>query len=94
MWMNVSEWCLDWYDDEMEWGDVPREVRSPVGPRTGEHKCFRGGSPVSGGWPRCSYRGFQAPTFRHFQLGFRLVRNLASASREGANGADRRAIRR
>jgi iron(II)-dependent oxidoreductase len=75
MWTNVSEWCLDWYDDEMEWENVPREVRFPTGPSVGECKSYRGGSPVDKGWPRCSFRGFQVPTFRHFKIGFRLVRN-------------------
>ena len=72
MWSNVSEWCRDWFDDE---GPARDSTRNPTGPESGRFKCFRGGFAASTGWPRCSYRGFQKPEFRHEGLGFRVARS-------------------
>jgi formylglycine-generating enzyme required for sulfatase activity len=72
MWWNVSEWCLDWYDPE--WYTVhPEGCRDPQGPPQGQYRVFRGGCPLDSGWPRCSWRGFQHPAFRHGRIGFRMV---------------------
>ena len=34
---NVSEWCADWYDDNLTGGD------DPVGPAVGDDRVARGG---------------------------------------------------
>jgi iron(II)-dependent oxidoreductase len=73
MWVNVSEWCLDWYDGDYFYEH--EETTDPRGPATGEHKSFRGGNPISSGLQRCSWRGYQKPGFRHSLIGFRLVLN-------------------
>jgi len=66
---NVWEWCHDWYEDY-----PVGEVVDPFGPTTGSSRVYRGGC-----WGRPSrfcrsaYRGWDAPGFRFFNLGFRVV---------------------
>lgn len=84
MWQNVSEWCFDWYDEELYdyddgqyYQNDPTKTTNPTGPITKKYKIHRGGSSMwDSGWPRCSYRAFNKPDFRHPRLGFRVVLNL------------------
>lgn len=84
MWQNVSEWCLDWYDEELypcEDGEYyqnnPNVTKDPAGPAMGKYKVFRGGQMMwEQGWPRCSYRTYQYPDYRDSSLGFRVAINL------------------
>lgn len=71
MWLNVSEWCADWFDDEdLEHIDG---AHNPQGPEIGTSKSFRGGNYIGIGFPRCSARGESAPEERHPGIGFRIV---------------------
>lgn len=75
MWQNVGEWCLDWFSDNEYCGE-PNSVRqNPSGPLEGRYKVFRGGNPLTSGWPRCAYRGYWEPDLQHPTLGFRVVMN-------------------
>ena len=67
---NVWEWMQDWY------GDYPGgTVTDPIGYPVGSYRVVRGG-----GWNsharncRSAYRYYVAPGFRHYDLGFRLLR--------------------
>jgi sulfatase modifying factor 1 len=82
MWQNVSEWCWDWFDENIytyqgeDYNNDPTNIINPVGPKSGDAKIWRGGSGMwQGGWPRCSYRGFSNPDERHLRKGFRVVLN-------------------
>ncbi len=73
MWENVSEWCFDGYLEEAY---QVLDNRNPVETTVDIYKVFRGGNVFSTGWPRCSFRGFNKPEFRHAGLGFRVVMNM------------------
>jgi formylglycine-generating enzyme len=75
MWQNVSEWCLDWFDDGDYFHDPLVKWSNPTGPELGELKVYRGGSPLTSGWSRCTYRKGLNPDTRHSTLGFRVVLN-------------------
>ncbi len=68
---NVWEWCGDWFDSSY-YKDAP-EI-DPSGPKTGQHRVFRGGS-----WnndarnARCAFRDGDEPDLRYTNLGFRVV---------------------
>jgi formylglycine-generating enzyme required for sulfatase activity len=69
---NVYEWCWDWY------GDYTSEAQAnPVGAVSGSFRVIRGGSWVSF-WRtlRSANRGFDTPSYRDFDGGFRLVRSI------------------
>lgn len=68
---NVWEWCEDRYDAGRYQNDP---IRDPTGPSTGSSRAFRGGSwDRAAGRCRSAARGGNAPTFRNFILGFRVV---------------------
>jgi len=66
---NVWEWCLDWYDDQLE-GDAT----DPAGPASGSLRVLRGG-----GWDdppqfcRAAFRAGGNPAGRKDDLGFRIA---------------------
>jgi formylglycine-generating enzyme required for sulfatase activity/tRNA A-37 threonylcarbamoyl transferase component Bud32 len=66
---NVWEWCSDWY------GDYPNaEVTDSTGPTSGSNRVFRGGCWFSGtSYCRSAFRGWDAPSCRYNDLGFRLA---------------------
>ena len=68
---NVEEWCSDWNGKDFYAQSPPVD---PVGPRTGEHRVFRGGSfredPVC---CRSAYRAYTKPDSRSGGRGFRLA---------------------
>jgi len=66
---NVMEWCNDWY------GEYPESPQiNPQGPSSGSLRVFRGG-----GWCdpvktcRSAYRNSLSPSFRNFNIGYRIV---------------------
>jgi sulfatase modifying factor 1 len=66
---NVWEWCQDWY------GSYPASAQTnPTGPTLASYRVLRGG-----GWNRdaqgcrASRRDYSSPSFRLFNLGFRLA---------------------
>ncbi|MCF0203151.1 MAG: formylglycine-generating enzyme family protein [Bacteroidaceae bacterium] len=67
---NVSEWCSDYFADELP--TTPQT--NPTGPKQGDIKVFKGG-----GWKSTretcaiSYRAYDVPYFSHEDLGLRLV---------------------
>ena len=67
---NVYEWCEDWH------GDYPFAVTDPKGPAEGKNRVIRGGAyadyvPLN----RSSDRNRQEPTYRKFNIGFRLAKD-------------------
>jgi formylglycine-generating enzyme required for sulfatase activity len=70
---NVWEWVQDWYGPYSKGDDT-----DPQGPASGTARIFKGGSWLSWGFQetelRPSYRDCRKPSFRHTDLGFRLVR--------------------
>jgi formylglycine-generating enzyme required for sulfatase activity len=70
---NVVEWVWDKY------GPYPEAAISidPIGPDLGDTRIGRGGGWTNPGlYSRVSHRGAEHPTFREFDLGFRLAANL------------------
>ena len=65
---NVWEWCNDWY------GSYNGDATDPVGPSSGSHRVYRGGS-----WHfnalscRSAYRYYWEPDWRDINIGFRLA---------------------
>jgi formylglycine-generating enzyme required for sulfatase activity len=67
---NVREWCQDWYGEYA--AEPPAD---PVGPSKGSGRVDRGGSWSISVAARCrsAYRSRIGPTFRGYNLGFRLA---------------------
>ncbi|MBO7543367.1 formylglycine-generating enzyme family protein [bacterium] len=70
---NVSEWCLDWWDDGESGSSDP--VTDPVGPAEGYLRLLRGGSLAdSAGECRSAYRfDYGKPYYDYSRYGFRVV---------------------
>jgi len=65
----VWEWCWDWYG-----GYSSGSQTDPRGPTSGSAPVFRGGGWGSdGGLCRSAVRDFYLPSFRRYDLGFRVV---------------------
>lgn len=71
---NVYEWCQDMYGPYPDY-----EVVDPKGPETVKkesYRVYRGGSWYSSArYCRAAYRGKEAPDFKYYNIGFRLVKN-------------------
>ena len=66
---NVWEWCSDWYGSYSSYSQ-----NDPTGPNSGSSRVIRGGSWDYGAWScRSSYRDYNAPGYRGYDLGLRLV---------------------
>ena len=67
---NVWEWVQD---KKTGYGNVGTD--NPIYERSGAFRVFRGGSwSSSPRYLRCSFRGYNTPSFRYYYLGFRLLR--------------------
>ena len=78
---NVWEWCQDRYGPYPE-AEEGEGVTDPVGPASGPLRVIRGGNwTFDGNSMRCALRYTHAPHLDGFSLGFRLVRDEASAAR-------------
>ncbi|MDR1863970.1 MAG: formylglycine-generating enzyme family protein, partial [Bacteroidales bacterium] len=66
---NVWERCSDWY------GNVyPSSADNPTGASSGSYRVGRGGSwSSSAAYCRVSYRYYEAPGARYYNVGFRLA---------------------
>jgi sulfatase modifying factor 1 len=66
---NVLEWCSDWY------GSYPYSAQTnPTGSALGSSRVLRGGSwNSSGRYCRSANRDYVDPSYRGYELGFRLV---------------------
>jgi len=68
---NVSEWCIDWYDEDY-YGKAPS--KNPTGPRKGEERVLRGGSFYDkSNQMRCASRDEDDPDKWCNLYGFRVV---------------------
>ena len=70
---NVFEWCSDWLGTELSGGT------DPVGPNGGSHRVNRGGSWwYALGFCRSAFRGYDVPSDRSTQKGFRVARSQSA----------------
>lgn len=71
---NAAEWVEDWYSrDYYEQGPH----LDPTGPRTGSYRVYRGGAWLDEpGNCRATYRGFDFPVSKFYNVGFRIVRTV------------------
>ncbi len=68
---NVWEWCSDWYGEKYYGESLSVD---PEGPNDGKSRVYRGGSWFNAAWfCRSPKRDWRKPTFRDYNLGFRLV---------------------
>ena len=66
---NVWEWCYDWYGTEI----------APTGAASGSYRVYRGGGWRSNAnYASVSYRDFNCPYYRYYNLGFRVVRSSSN----------------
>lgn len=76
---NAWEWTSDWYSATYY---AASPVEDPQGPAQGEVRVRRGGSWHSWAlYARCAYRNWNTPQTRYTLVGFRLVRDIADATR-------------
>lgn len=69
---NVWEWCSDWYADY-----TSKDKTNPNGPASGNNKVKRGGSFSETNFDtdlRITNRGSEPPSFKSYNLGFRLAK--------------------
>lgn len=67
---NVSEWCWDWYGDNMS------SDTASSGSASGSNRCLRGGTWYTiARWAQVAYRDNYYPYVRNYGYGFRLVRS-------------------
>lgn len=70
---NAWEWCWDWYDKNYY---QTGPVENPAGPTAGDIRIYRGGGAGSNfTWVRCTGRYSYNPLFKHWFVGFRVVKN-------------------
>ena len=77
---NVWEWCNDWYGS---YEDVIKQskkdpktgaILNPIGVMEGSYRVLRGGSWLNyAQFCRSTFRNYYAPSFRNFNIGFRLA---------------------
>jgi formylglycine-generating enzyme required for sulfatase activity len=67
---NVAEWCLDWYEPELQGGSIT----DPTGPERGSKRVVRGGHWSRDGWGcRSGARSAEYPEYSAQIIGFRVV---------------------
>ena len=73
---NVDEWCQDWY------GSYSSSAQTnPIGPASGSSRVLRSGNfDFYAQHARSAYRYFDAPDYRHYYIGARLLRMESSIS--------------
>ena len=72
---NTWDWCLDWYQVDVQ--NIENPSVDPVGAAAGSYRVLRGGSWYEGARScRSAYRLYAAPKTANNSLGFRLSRTL------------------
>jgi sulfatase modifying factor 1 len=72
---NIWEWCWDWYDKDY-YKNSPST--NPRGPAAGKNRSYRSGG--CGGqieWLRCTGRYNIPPSYKRYNMGFRVVKNAS-----------------
>jgi len=79
---NIWEWCWDWYDEDY-YKNSPSS--NPKGPTKGRNRSYRSGG--CGGrieWLRCTGRYNLPPTYKRYNMGFRIAKNISNSKQEFA----------
>ena len=73
---NIWEWCWDWYDPEYY---KKSPGKNPLGAESGKNRSYRGGGGPGGRiyWLRIRARYNLFPSFKSFDMGFRVVKNTS-----------------
>ena len=74
---NLWEWCSDCWDKDHHWKSSSID---PQGPQTGSLRVYRGGCWYdTARYCQSSYEYWYVPTYRHYSLGFRVLRSSVYA---------------
>jgi len=73
---NVGEWCHDQYENDYYERSPEKDPQGPQGPADGRFAISRGGSWKYSRWTNSARRNTAAASYKSYELGFRVVREL------------------